>query len=97
MHFPGARIHAHANAGQTVTLLLFAVTPKKTDLILAGIPDDYVEVGMDLDLNCTISRIKPAAAEMYWMIGERKENGSVDATLNGDEPTWKLSNTLQYM
>ena len=48
---------------------LITVAPKPEDLSLTGIPDDYVEVSTDLELTCTLSRIKPEADEMYWIVG----------------------------
>ena len=64
---------------RSLYIFYFAVTPKKEDVLLAGITDDYIEVGTDLDLMCTISRIKPAAAEMYWVIGgQRQRIGRTD-------------------
>ena len=72
------------------------MTPQQEDLVLTGISDGHVAVGTDQYLTCTISRIKPAAAEMYWMIGERRHNGSLTRTLNDDGITWRQSNTLQY-
>ena len=62
---------------------------------LVGITDDHVEVGTDLNLRCTISRLKPEASQMYWMIGEHRENGSVVSTNNGDS-TFSQLNILRY-
>ena len=60
-----------------------------------GITGDYVEVGTELDLSCTISRIKPAAAKMYWTIGGQDISGSLSQTDNSDG-TFSQSNMLQY-
>ena len=76
--------------------ILLSVSPKQDNVKLTGIPRDYVEVGTDLDLNYTINRMKPESAEMYWMVGERKENGSVDLTTGNDDGTFSQSNILQY-
>ena len=73
--------------------LKFTVVPNPEDLSLTGIPDDYVEVGTDLQLMCTVSRIKPEAAEMFWMIGERRENGSLTITTN-DDGTFSETNVV---
>ena len=63
---------------------------------MTGITGNYVEVGTDLDLKCTISRIKPKAVEIYWMFGGQRHNGSyVRADPNGDG-TFRQSTTLLY-
>ena len=78
-------------------LLLIAVTPKQEDLILTGITGDYVEVGTDLELTCTVSRIRPEAAQMYWKIGERIDNGSdIRTEPNDDDGTFSQSKALSY-
>ena len=62
---------------------------------MTGIPDDFTGVGAVLDLMCKISRIKPEASQMYWMIGERRENGSLDLTIN-DDSTFYQFNILSH-
>ena len=63
---------------------------------MTGITGNFVEVGTDLELTCTISRIRPEATEMYWMIGDQRDNGSdVQADPNGDG-TFRQSTTLLY-
>ena len=76
-------------------LLSLSVSPKQKDLLLTGIPDDYVQVGLELNLTCAISRIKPEAAEMYWIIGGRTKNGSLTVNTNSDG-TFSQSNILLY-
>ena len=76
--------------------ILLSVSPKPEDLILTGISDDNVEVCTDLDLNCTINRIKPEATEMFWIVGERRENGSDEQTTNNADGTLSQSKKLLY-
>ena len=76
--------------------ILFSVSPKPEDLILTGIPDDYVEVGVDLNLTCAINRIRPEATGMYWMIGERVQNSTDEQTNDNVDETFSHSNSLQY-
>ena len=63
---------------------------------MEGISDEIVKVGTTLSLSCTINRIKPEEAEMYWMVNERKENGTITSTTN-DDGTFNQRNVLQYM
>ena len=63
---------------------------------LLGITDDLIEVGTDLNLTCTISRIKPEASQMYWMMGDRREDGSLVSTNNSDG-TLSQSDIFPYM
>ena len=72
-----------------------SVLPKQEDLLLTGIPNDYVEVGTDLHPTCTVSRIKPEASEMYWLVGRNRENGSLEQT-NNDDGTFNQSNAFSY-
>ena len=76
--------------------ILLSVSPKHEDLSLTGIPDDYVQVGTDLELTCTISRIKPEAVEMYWMIGERRQNSTDEQTNSNGDGTFNQTNSLPY-
>ena len=76
--------------------ILLSVSPKPEDLILTGISDDYVEVGTDLDLNCTINRIKPEATEMFWIVSERRENGSDEQTTSNSDGTLSQTKKLLY-
>ena len=71
----------------------FTVAPKLEDLSLTGIPDDYVEVGTDLELSCTIARMKPEAAQMYWVIGGLRENGLLTVNSNSDG-TFRETNVI---
>ena len=76
--------------------LSFLVVPNQEDISLEGISDEIQEVGTTLSLTCTIHRIKPKAAEMFWTINGREENGTITSTTNGDG-TFKQINVLQYM
>ena len=46
---------------------------------MSGITDNIEEVGTTLPLTCTIDQIKPEAAEMYWTINGRRENGTLSS------------------
>ena len=49
--------------------IFISVLPEEEDLSLTGISDDYVTVDTVLDLTCTISRIRPEAADMFgWLV-----------------------------
>ena len=62
---------------------------------MTGITEDYIEVGTDLDLTCTVSRIKPQAAEMYWVIDGVREDGSLTVTTN-DDGTFRETNVIVH-
>ena len=64
--------------------------------MLRGIPNDYVGVGTVRDLACTAERIKPEAADIYWMIGDQRENGSLWASQTNSDGTLIQFNTLSY-
>ena len=88
--------HYRVNTKFSVQLFFYIlVVPQQNDLSLEGITDEIVKVGTLLQLTCVINRIKPEAAEMYWMVNGRKENGAITSTTNGDT-TSKQTNTLQY-
>ena len=40
--------------------------------------------GTRLELNCSVTRIKPEATDIYWTLGEQRYNGTVNTTLNND-------------
>ena len=61
---------------------------------MIGISNDYVHVGTDLELTCAISRIKPAAAEIYYMIDGTRYNGSDVETVWNDDGTLSQSKTF---
>ena len=63
---------------------------------MTGITDSHVEVGTDLELTCTISRIRPEATEMYWMIGGQRDSGSDVRTDPNGDGTFRQSKTLLY-
>ena len=48
---------------------------------MEGIPDNNTEVGTNLSYSCTKNRIKPKAAEMYWMVNGRRENGTLASVI----------------
>ena len=63
---------------------------------MEGISDEIIEVGTPLTLTCKVHRIKPEAAEMYWIVNGRTENGAIISTTYVDG-TISQMNVLQYM
>ena len=64
-------------------------------MIISGLSDS-VEANTKVDLTCTINRIRPEAAEMFWLINGKKIVGIMDSVQNGDGTTFKHSITLNY-
>ena len=64
--------------------------------MLTGITDNYAEVGTVRGLTCTVDRIKPEASEFYWMIGDRREDGSLQPSTTNTDGTFLQTNQLQY-
>ena len=73
----------------------FAVTPKRENLLIVGISESFVEIGTSLNLLCTMNRTKPGAADMFWMINGRREDGSVVTQANEDG-TFNQQNSIEY-
>ena len=63
---------------------------------MSGITDAIEEVGSTLPLSCTIDRIKPEAAEMYWTINGRRENGTLDSEGPDAGGVFKQTVTFDY-
>ena len=76
--------------------IYISVAPKQKDLSLTGIPDEYVQIGTELDLTCAISRTKPGIAEIYWTIGGIRYNGSDVQTIANNDGTFSQSKALMY-
>ena len=72
------------------------VLPKKSDLILEGLPNE-VEEGTEVELTCIVKRVKPELSEIYWKtaIGH-KEKGTLSVTENKDG-TLKYQSVIKYM
>ena len=54
-----------------------------------------MEIGTSLNLLCTMNRTKPEAADMFWMINGRREDGSVVTQANEDG-TFNQQNSIEY-
>ncbi len=55
------------------------------NVLIDGLSGDHDRVGKELDLTCTVSRIKPEAMEMYWTIrGNRVDGFPSVVVANGD-------------
>ena len=63
---------------------------------MSGITDN-IEVGTTLPLNCTIDRIKPEAAEMYWTINGRRENGTLSSEDSDGDGVFTQTISFNYM
>ena len=63
---------------------------------MGGITDSIEPVGKTLPLNCTIDRIKPEAAEMYWTINGRRENGTVTSKGPDGDGVYNQTVTFEY-
>ena len=77
-------------------MLLFLVAPKLEELSLDGITDKIEVVGTVLKLTCTINRIKPEAAEMYWTINGRRENETMTSEDPDGDGVFKQTITYDY-
>ena len=49
-----------------------------------GMPDRIAEEGAALLLTCRVPRIKPEAADIYWMLDRTRINGSITTTIDSD-------------
>ena len=74
---------------------VFAVTPRKENLLIDGISESFVEIGTSLNLLCIMNQTKPEAADMFWMINGRRKNGSV-VTLENEDGTFNQKNFIGY-
>ena len=63
---------------------------------MSGITDNIEEVGTSLPLTCTIDRIKPKAAEMYWTLNGRRENGLMSIYGPDGDGVFKQTVTFYY-
>ncbi len=57
--------------------------------------DGIIGVGTDVEFSCTVSRIKPAAEEIYWTVAGTRVSGSVQNTTNSDG-TLSQTNKVTY-
>ena len=46
---------------------------------MSGITYNIEDIGKTVLLTCTINRMKPKAAEIYWTINGRRENGTLSS------------------
>ena len=59
---------------------MFPVEPETTDLFLDGLPD-VIEIDSDVELTCTVKRIKPQSAYLQWEINGHASNGRITTTI----------------
>ena len=62
-------------------------------MTISGLPDVLVS-GTTVELTCYVSRIKPEASEMFWIIAGQRMNGTVYTSLHEDAASLKQSNTI---
>ena len=63
--------------------------------MITGLPD-AVAANTEVVLSCTVNRIKPKAAEMYWIIDGKRIDGNVNITRNIDGQTFRHRLKLHY-
>ena len=70
-----------------------AVTPNEKDIKIEGMPDTVSE-GDEINLKCTVDRVKPPPSDMYWKMSFGvKEPGNTTISENEDG-TFKCENAI---
>ena len=64
-------------------------------MMIIGLPD-AIAVNTELELSCTVNRIKPEAAEMYWIINGKHISGNLFYDRNTDGKTFRQRLKLNY-
>ena len=70
-----------------------AVTPNEKDIKIEGMPDTVNE-GDEVNLKCSVDRVKPRPSELYWKMSFGvKELGNTTISVNEDG-TFKYENVI---
>ena len=67
-----------------IQLLIFGilVTPLEADLKIKSVRNKFDEA--TVDVTCSVDRIKPSCAEMFWKINDEIVNAAVETKTNKD-------------
>ena len=61
---------------------MILVTPAKEDLTINSVWKEFDET--TVELTCSVDRIKPSCAEMFWKINDERINTTVETKANKD-------------
>ena len=75
------------------SFFLVSVTPNEKDIKIDGMPDEVRE-GDEVNMKCTVDRVKPRLSDMYWKMNFGfKEPGNITISVN-DDGTFKYENVI---
>ena len=70
------------NGNVVRVLIMILVTPAKEDLTINSVWKEFDET--TVELTCSVDRIKPSCAEMFWKINDERINTTVETKANKD-------------
>ena len=70
--------------------------PNENAMAISGLPD-AIESDTEIEINCLISRVRPKASDIYWLLnGVERINGSHTKLQNSDGKTFTHHLKLSY-
>ena len=75
--------------------MLLSVLLNKDDMMITGL-SDAVAANTEVELNCTVNKIKPKAIQMYFVINGKRVLGNITTNKNLDGKTLKQTLTRNY-
>ena len=72
-----------------------SVEPKASDVKLEGLPE-IIKADEEIEMACTVNKIKPQAAYIEWDMEGKKINGKTITTTNTDGKTFYHKNVVSF-